>query len=197
MKLCDAIKNIDKSSTNEDWFDFGELCEQFDLYDEYVEEDEVKQFKIYWLKVWNCTDTWVGVSVLFLNDEPVAIREQQCQICDKHYSWLSKQAWKSTRKEVWEIIDNSKTEDEIELIDLDQEVDELFQLEYSGQPLEKIAFLDDEMVQYIGSADISYKESPQDYFHLAEILCADGSLQKIDVRSLRFPIRVKGVYDVA
>jgi hypothetical protein len=192
MKLREAIEKIDKSTKNETWVDFSEICQELNLEEGYISDESVfGSFECYWLKPWYCTDTWVGVSVVFLKNEPVAIRFQECRKCSTDYFWISLEARQNTLQECMRIIELLRNQDETDdFIDLNEEFDEFYSLEYNTQPLEKIGFYKGEQITFLGPQTNEYKE--EGYFHGAKIMRESGQTEFVDVREIKFPIRIEG-----
>lgn len=91
MKLIDALKNVIKTQENSEHPNFDEFCElagvnSYDVtYDTFVE-----RLKAYWLKCWLCTDTWVGMQAIYLDDVLVAYTEQTARKNCYHISFIDK-----------------------------------------------------------------------------------------------------------
>ena len=89
------------------------------------------QFRGYWLRNSNCTDTVVGIMVWFLKDKLVACSEQTTRKAKEQWAWVSKEAYLDVKTYLKRFL----SEDEVPLIDeLDKEGITLFYtLEYADQ----------------------------------------------------------------
>ena len=178
MKLIDAINRVRRDKNNETLFDIAELFAEFDLPWLYTDDHS---FKEYWLQVWLCTDTWVGTSVIFLNDQPVAVRTQNCRKCSSRYDWLSNQAYELVRTELLRLSDKER-EDMLSIIDHDEKIDEFFRLPYVQSIIDMTAWLDEEKVSIVHPKDITSTT--------VSVQLNNGELRTVDVSDLLFKIRV-------
>ena len=100
------------------------------------------------LKQWYCTDTWVGIDVIYLNNSPVAVTNQVGRKMDVNIYFLSEEAKNSVKDYLISLYNNQQdyaeclTED-----DLNEEMGDYFKIEYSSQVLYKTAWLNGEQVE--------------------------------------------------
>lgn len=101
MKLREIIKNIDKSSENEDWVDFENLaCELFDMHDWdfQITEQERSKLSCYWFFYWLCTDTTVGFRAYFFENEFVFYSYQSARKDYERFYWKDKKSYNKIRE---------------------------------------------------------------------------------------------------
>ncbi len=136
------------------------------------------------LKQWYCTDTWVGIDVIYLNNHPVAITKQKSRKSSVNIYFLSEESKNSVKDYLISIYDNPQdysdylTEDE-----LNEEMGDYFKIEYSSQVLYKTAWLNGEQVEIT--------QKPRNLnnnfnLHVVAIKCEDGVEKWVDVRELDF-----------
>ena len=136
------------------------------------------------LKQWYCTDTWVGIDVIYLNNHPVAITNQTSRKSSVNIYFLSEEDKSSVKDYLISIYNNSQdysdylTEDE-----LNEEMGDYFKIEYSSEVLYKTAWLYGEKVEIT--------KKPRNLnnnfnLHSVTIKHEDGVEKWIDVRELDF-----------
>lgn len=124
MKLREILEKLDRSSQNmtyinNDYF----VNDQFDIHLGYDVDLEYHGFAQHFIAPWYCTDTWVGVSVIYYKDEPVAIIEQLGRKCDRVVRWIG---GKETYNRIYKVIcdirkDTINEEIVIDTANLDEE----------------------------------------------------------------------------
>ena len=136
------------------------------------------------LKQWYCTDTWVGIDVIYLNNSPVAVTNQVGRKMDVNIYFLSEEAKNSVKDYLISIYNNQQdcadylTED-----DLNEEMGDYFKIEYSSQVLYKTAWLNGEQVEITQKPrNLNNKIN----LHTVAIKHKDGVEKWIDVRELDF-----------
>ena len=137
------------------------------------------------LKQWYCTDTWVGIDVIYLNNHPVAVTNQIGRKWDVNIYFLSEEAKNSVKDYLISLYNNQEegyvdylTED-----DLNEEMGDYFKIEYAPQVLYKTAWLNGEQVEIT--------QKPRNLnnnfnLHTVAIKHKDGVEEWIDVRELDF-----------
>ena len=136
------------------------------------------------LKQWCCTDTWVGIDVIYLNNNPVAVTNQVGRKMDVNIYFLSEEAKNSVKDYLISLYNNQQdcadylTED-----DLNEEMGDYFKIEYSSQVLYKTAWLNGEQVEITQKPrNLNNKIN----LHTVAIKHKDGVEKWIDVRELDF-----------
>ena len=136
------------------------------------------------LKQWYCTDTWVGIDVIYLNNRPVAITKQKSRKSSVNIYFLSEEDKNSVKDYLISIYNNPQdcsdylTEDE-----LNEEIGDYFKIEYSSQVLYKTAWLYGEKVEITKKP--RYLNNNFN-LHAVAIKREDGVEKWIDVRELDF-----------
>jgi hypothetical protein len=130
MKLKDILKNL-----NSQTFPFydEEFLQEFGIHD-YVNLHD-NGFTEAYIKVWYCTDTWVGLKVILLNSEPICISSQNCRKGDMYYEWLNEEKFLRTKKFVESLIDEP---DKINTTyaNLEEDFDCCYSVAYTDQLME-------------------------------------------------------------
>ena len=136
------------------------------------------------LTQWCCTDTWVGIDVIYLNNSPVAVTNQVGRKMDVNIYFLSEEAKNSVKDYLISLYNNQQdcaeylTEE-----DLNEEMGDYFKIEYSSQVLYKTAWLNGEQVEIT--------QKPRNLnnnfnLHTVAIKHKDDVEEWIDVRELDF-----------
>lgn len=87
--IREAIQNLSEPS----YVDWGTLADALGMHDWYgsSNEDEFdRRFKRHWVVSWICTDTQVGISIITLDSEPVAVTSQTGRKNDEGVYFFSK-----------------------------------------------------------------------------------------------------------
>lgn len=134
MKLSEAIARIDKSEKNSAGADVEEFAQALDIH--FCNSPDWQKFearvKGYWLAVWQCTDTWVGMAAYFMDGELVAISTQTARKSGTEYDFVNNEAAEKVRAFVIELIAEEIPEEKWH-VDLDAEIGEAYQVAYSSQ----------------------------------------------------------------
>lgn len=136
------------------------------------------------LKQWYCTDTWVGIDVIYLNNVPVVVTNQVGRKMNVNIYFLSEEAKNSVKDYLISLYNNQQdcddclTEDE-----LNEDMGEYFKIEYSSQVLYKTAWLNGEKVEITQKPRNLNKTI--NLYQIA-IKHKDGIEKWIDVRELDF-----------
>lgn len=136
------------------------------------------------LKQWYCTDTWVGIDVIYLNNHPVAVTNQIGRKCDINIYFLSEEAKNSVKDYLLSLYNNQQdyadylTDDE-----LNEEMGDYFKIEYASEVLYKTAWLNGEQVE-ITQKPRNLNDNIN--FHTVAIKHKDGVEEWVDVRELDF-----------
>lgn len=137
------------------------------------------------LKQWYCTDTWVGIDVIYLNNHPVAVTNQIGRKWDVNIYFLSEEA-KNSVKDYLISLYNNQEEDYVDYLtedELNEEMGDYFKIEYASEVLYKTAWLNGEQVE------ITQKPRTMNNnfnLHTVAIKHKDGVEEWIDVRELDF-----------
>lgn len=150
---------------------------EFNIYESFWSNDE--RLKGYYLKVWLCTDTWVGQIAYFLDGEFVYLSTQSARKSDIDIEFVSQESAKKIEKYLRSLIEqeNEKT---FTLLDLDEEVTPFYKIQYNTQILHKTALYDNDEVSIVS------KRNEHKDFHTVKILLTDGTSKEVDCRDLKF-----------
>lgn len=134
MKLSEIIAKIDLTdiSTSADYSDISQLFGISEWSDKSDADNEwERRTREHYIETWLCTDTWVGVSIIFLDAIPIAVTQQPARKSDTIYKWISKEAHDKMREFVLSLV---KTEvPKIDLMNLDEEWGDGYHIKYDTQ----------------------------------------------------------------
>lgn len=137
MGLMEAASRIDKSKENEEGVDLDELCQEFDLdFSPGWHQEVEKRLKSYWLFNWQCTDTWVGGALIFLDGEFVGTSMQQFRKSSVEFEWVDTEKAEKVRAFVKSIVESEQTYSP-GMCDLEERFTPTFNIAYSGQLLRR------------------------------------------------------------
>ena len=181
MKILEIIKNLDR--TNKDlvenspnWPDISNvLGVQLDW-------SEDKRLKSYYVAPHYCTDSYVGMRAYFLDDEFIAISNQEGRKCDEYFEFVSKEVMVKTRNYLLSLIEPNYFDPP--LIDTEKDIGSTYDVEYSSQLLlqfHRFAIYKStgEKVEIIGATNDYSK-------NLIKIKFEDGRTKIDNVRNLGF-----------
>lgn len=133
MKLKEIIKNIDKSEHNSCYIDIQELANsEFSINNWFNQNPD--RIKAYFFLNWQCTDTWVGGRVYFLDDKLISTSWQSARKSNEDFYWISKEMYVETKKYILSLLEEDESKS-FNLIDMEAEYDDGFSIEYSSQLL--------------------------------------------------------------
>lgn len=189
LTVKEAIEQVDRSKENEEtYIPFEEMCS--DLFNRYVQiddENEEHQLKYYWLAHHYCTDSWVGIRVYYLNDDPVCVSHQAGRKCSEDFYWVSKEAADKVREYLLSLA-KPMANDNISYAPLDEEMGEGYKVDYSGQLLDTQVMLDGEMVEVINQPQ--YNANGDMNFHTIDIREQDGTTKSVDIGKILVPWKI-------
>jgi uncharacterized protein YycO len=133
MKLHTIIDTLDKSHPCND-INEGIFLE-CDLYYNWFNQDRLVY---YWIKVWNCTDTSVGMRAYYLDNNLVAISSQRGRKDGETFEWVSEEAVRDVKNYLKLLLESIDVPFPHSIIDMDQEMGEGYHLEFPGQVLSHI-----------------------------------------------------------
>lgn len=161
MNIKELIYNVDRTNTRfQEYLDIESICSElsipletsFDIENEYyqLKEQDKDRLKAFYLAPHYCTDSFVGVSVLFLDETPVGIITQIGRKCEKKYQWISKDLAKDSREYLLSLKKEKDFIDSIELVNLEKEVHPLgYRIEFAEQLLQDKVFYKEELYDVI------------------------------------------------
>jgi hypothetical protein len=177
MKLIDALLNVDKSQS--DYVNDEDLFESFGI-PYHWDSNVADQLKAYYVIRWCCTDTWVGLRAIYLDDELVGMSTQSARKSNESFKWLSKEAANKVRQ----LIQPDPAEPD--LIDLDEEIQPFYTVAYSSQ------IIDDEGFYQGRPVKVVRKNNRLDRYAETSVLVTDGQ-DEFDILTVDFkiPLRTK------
>ena len=189
VTLKQISETIDKSNSNEVTIDICEIGEDFGFEAPWVNQERLKG---YWIGGWQCTDTWVGYVIYFLDDEPVGWSSQAGRKCDTDYEWFGEQSADKVRKYILSLMQDKNSS--VNLIDLNVEIGSGYQINFNSQILHGTNVL------YKGKdATIVTKIKHTDYGidQLVEIKYSDGTLETVMIEKLQFKFNLENLQNEA
>ena len=135
MKLKHLIQQVDTTGHKHD-VDVESVAQTFDI--NFWGWDDSERMVEYAIKEWCCTDTWVGLYVIFLDGVAVGISNQDARKSRKEYKWLDEKSAEKVKNYCLSLVDTSIEKGDI-LTDKELEWDwgRFYQLSYSSQILGK------------------------------------------------------------
>ena len=160
MKLIDAIKNVVRTKENEQWIDLEEFADEcgvsssasYRINEEFGDEIETR-LKSYWITTWCCTDTWVGIRSVWLDDQPVGIISQSARKNGIEVEMISEQA--RTQVQTMLIDYQRRLASQIgrtsilSADELEEEIADLQSTHYSDSLIEKYGTVNDRACEFV------------------------------------------------
>jgi len=148
MKLIDALKNVIKTNENSSSVDPEDLFHAVGLqYDWGSWEAFNKRVSAYWIVRWNCTDTWVGLQALYLDDELIGAMSQNARKNDKIISFVSVDMADKFRNFCVSLM--QEEERHYDLIDLNEEINPTYSVDYNDMLVDDEGFFKNRPCKYI------------------------------------------------
>jgi hypothetical protein len=184
MKLIDAINNVDRSESDS-WMNREPLYAALGL-DYFYDSDQANdgRLKEYWLQKWQCTDTWVGLRVVFFDNKPVATIWQVARKSVEEVEFLSEEQALKLRQYL-------VTEDkpQFSLVDLNEEINEFYTVEYNSQLLTDRGFYNGEEVTVVDKK-FNYSD-PSSEWSKIKVKNSCGVELRIDLSEFMIPLNLK------
>ena len=136
MKLSDIILSLSKDEKNENSADMEALCQELGVHAPYNYWEEFgRRLKGYYIESWLCTDTTVGACAYFLDEEFVFLGIQTSRKSGESFSFKTKGSASKVRQFLLDLIDLNKEEtlESVDILNLDDDVEELYSVPYSSQ----------------------------------------------------------------
>jgi hypothetical protein len=150
--LRKIIERLNHSGKGED-VDYESLLESFGIHSWMVEfppHESDARLKMFFIKKWQCTDTWVGWQAVFFDERFVGLVQQDCRKCSVKYSWTTKEAASYVKAYLLTLTD--KQEPNFDLFDedvMDSEIPDTYKLEYASEVIHDYALYNGERVQIV------------------------------------------------
>lgn len=183
MKLIDAINNVDRSISNSFDASYEEFCQELNIHDFGWNDEFGKRVIGYYLIKWICTDTWVGSCVYYFDGKPVAVSSQSARKSSTNYLFVSEEAANRVR----DFILSLQRQDalDVSLIDPNEEIEDTYDVHFSGQLLTKDGFVNGEPCKVINTFRENYTSQK------VEVQFRDGRKLVTPVRNFKIPLSVK------
>lgn len=188
MKLKDLIENVDRSESNSNWIDINDIANALGISAGYL-EDENQDLKEYWIFSWLCTDTYVGYSVVFINDKPLALVWQSGRKNDRQYSFVSEEAVDEARNYIFSLM-KSKLSSSINFADMDEECGVGMTVAYGTQLLVSKVIYEGEMVSVVKVYGQHYS-GPVEMWSKIDIKKNDGTILTVELDRVTVPFNLK------
>jgi len=180
MNLAQILEMSKKKKRDE--FDVWSMAELLEINSCDVSEPEINPISECYYFNWYCTDSIVGYSVIFFDNEIVAVSSQHGRKCSKDLTWFSQEAY----HKVYDFIDSltEKHKPKVDILsndDLFADMQEYYTVEFTCQllPHTQSYFYMNKPVKYKSDGDVGNMIS-----HLVAIELDDGSITTIDVSDL-------------
>lgn len=183
IKLIDALRNVDKSDPS--WVNMEGLAEALGVNYDY-DQDHGDRFKAYYLIKWYCTDTWVGVQAIFLDDELVAMSKQTARKESEQISFVSAEAADKVRELIY-------AKQYVDLVESDMEVGPFYTVQFGSQLLTKEGFYNGKPVTVVRTWE-GYSGREMDMWRTVRVNDGDNEFN-IPVNEFNIPIHLTCPYD--
>lgn len=91
----------------------------------YIDNDESNtHLRQHWIECWQCTDTWVGISVWYMNDVLVAVQSQPYRKSDPEIEFISEDSAAAVKRYLETLID--RVQYPVPVVNLDQTLSEFW-----------------------------------------------------------------------
>jgi len=107
INILEILKTIDTSKMERNYADFHAMCEsEFEIY-EYLQQDEVR-LTYCWYHTWQCTDTFVGIRVWYLDNKAVCISYKPYRKYDENFYWLSTEDFEEVHRYAQSLVEDGE-----------------------------------------------------------------------------------------
>lgn len=185
VTLRQIAETIDKSSANESTPEIDKISQDLNVELYWAEQDRLKS---YWIGGWNCTDTWVGYKMYFLDDEPVGVSSQTARKSDVEFEWFGNESADKVRDYLLTLAVEEKPN--VNTTTLDEEIGEGYRISFNSQIVHgNNATLNGKNVKVIER--IKHTEWGIDT--LVVVQFEDGSTETVNVEELLFKFNLEGL----
>lgn len=188
MKLIHAVRNVDRSPQNTHSVSVEPFAEIFDMQISWVPGfgDRVKQ---HFIKLWICTDAWVGLSAFYFDDIPVAIGRQPSRGRPLVIQFLSEESAEMVRSFIKSLFPEDERAPAYPIFDENEDIGESYSLEYSSNILRFEAMHNGEPVTISRNGKHGY------LIETVDVVTAGGNSYSAKVSELEFSLMVRKVPD--
>ena len=146
MKLIDALKNVKPDRSVQVHVDIESFASSLGIDIGYI--DNVHDRLVgYYLTRWLCTDSWVGVKAVFLDDELIGYSVQEARKSEEDFFFTDVITREKAKNFVTSLI--LREDQPSNLMLPDAEIEETYKIEFAEQILEESAIYEGEKVQII------------------------------------------------
>lgn len=139
MKLLEMMLLVDKSEDNKASAAYEGFCNFFNIECDWQQYDAFEnRVQAFYLRKWYCTDTWVGTVVYLLDNEVVAVSNQEGRKCPMVFEFVNKPSAIKLKTFLLSLV----PEEEVAVINPDKEVAEFYTVYYCNQLLSKEGLVD-------------------------------------------------------
>lgn len=187
MKLIDAIKRVDRGPGNNYEASIRHFNGELGINVDDNQDLFGKRVREHYLIKWYCTDSWVGLRVYYMDDEPVAVSFQKGRKWPEEFEFVSKEAAIKLRDFMLSLDDNDEEEEQFSLIDPDEELPEQYHVSFVQQLLVEEGIYNGQIVKlnkrFEGCKDISNWE-------FVEVTLPNGEVSKVPLDQVSIPLHM-------
>lgn len=188
--VLDAARRVEKTCHNESNIDTEDLERAVGLNPTYRDdvEDFCKRIKAYYIIKWQCTDTWVGLSAIFLDDELVAVSSQEGRKFDANIEFVSEEA----ARKIYVLLSPQFELKSVSMLDQKEMTYTMYNVEYGAELLVNEGFYQGKKVTVVEKYH-SYEDI--DRWRTIIVKNEDGKCETISVGQFFIPIHITEAND--
>jgi hypothetical protein len=144
-----------------------------------------------YISTWLCTDTEVGTSIIYRDNNPICISVQEFRKRDPTFYWLGKEIYNETAAFIRSLEDEEK-EDDFKVVDLNEDWPETYNIEFTGQLLQSVhdkAFYRSQLFDLDWGTTWELKRA--DYVAQEVALVINNEIKVVPLAEVTFPIKLK------
>jgi hypothetical protein len=188
MKLGELIRLVDKSKNNTTAGDIEDFARELIDSPSYGYSQEFSdRIKGYWIQKWLCTDSWVGLTAWFWDDEPLATSWQPARKSTEVFQFVNKDIADRLRVYIKEILGTHDPEPDF--VNLEEDLGESYTVNWASELLVDEAFYEGQKVKIIGSRRSDYSR-PSAEWKLIDVEFPNGDVFKASVENLHIPYHI-------
>ncbi len=192
MKLRDLISGIDRRPNNKAEVDVDEICQELGINvdpwgDDFDREKFESSVTAYWARNWNCTDTWVGTKIVFLNWKPVCVTNQVARKSDTEYAFIGLDQAKALKEFVLSCV-KSDGSPQVRLCNLEQEMGDGFKVHYTNELLHDKVMYEGKLVPV--DREATRVISLADYIAKSVAIVVDGEVKTVAIEDVTIPFNL-------
>ena len=187
MLLSEAIKRVDRSDSNHSDADAEKFSQEFGFHLSWNAKFE-ERVHGYWLWRWQCTDTWVGYRVYYMDDEPVCVSWQPARGSSENFEWVSKEVYNKVREFMLELLAEDLRA-QPKFAELDEMLPELgYTVTYGSQLHFHNGKLADGTPVSVARVYGKRYEPPSEHWSTVDVKLPDGAVrEKVPLSEIYFP----------